>query len=150
MTMWYLAVALAIAVLIFVVPERTRNDRKRAEELAAGKAVNVDWSKPVECIDWKDEHAATVYFDNKDFPAELISPATPKNQPLYIATMRFSTHRPMTLILTDKQPGFFGKLFSKKAHMPWPAPIIRIENLEQQCPTQQSKRTLRNKAAQRR
>ena len=130
MAIWYLAVALVIVVLIFVVPERTRNNRKRAEELAAGKAVNVDWSKPVEYIEWKDEQAATVYFENKDFPAELISPATPKNQALYIVTMRFSTHRPMTLILTDKEPGFFGKSFSNKAHMPWPAPIIHIGNRE--------------------
>lgn len=128
MTMWYLAVALVIVVLVFVVsePERTRNNRKRAEELAAGNAVMVDWSKPVEHIEWRDTLTATVYFSNKDFPAELISPATPKNQPLYIATMRFSTHRPMTLILTDKEPRFFGKLLNKKVHMPWPAPIIHI------------------------
>jgi hypothetical protein len=128
--MWYFAATLAVIVLIYAVPARIENNRKRAEELAAGKAVSVDWSKRVENIFWRDALTATVYFSNKDFPAELISPGISKDSALYIETMRFSTHRPMTLILTDQKPGFFGKLFNNKAHLPWPTPIIHIEKQE--------------------
>ncbi len=123
MAMWLLILMIFIGALIFILPERNRNSLKRKKQIAAGKAVIADWTKPVEQIVWQDELKATVYFANKDFPAELMSAAIPKSGPLFIASMRFSTHLPMVLLLTDKEPRFFDKFLNKKTYMPWPAPI---------------------------